>query len=385
MPLRSKGFTSDPAVKARLDSCLNLDSMHVLPGSKGDHVSQIQAALFILVPGITLPDNELFDSIAKSGFYGPATAAAVLRYKKNHKPPIVNKAYQDKPDNIVGKMTIQALDDDMFGMDPVEPPKPRTVDRSVRTITLWLNAFIGNDVKNADGSAMSFNLTKGPHVSESAIPGPFNGKVPGFDDCYLTDQRSFQSFNRNASSRIHAEVRIDFTSAVPILTPVGTLGATVDTVRLRVSTGEILNQKRGVARGGFRPHSGFIAGSKQVTVRFKIEGNNPIAKMPRIAVIPVGTLPLPIPVPFPSKTDPPSLVDPDIDMAGAFTIDADARTLSFDGFVNGFPFFEGYFIADNQLSLVTTIFQKAPDPGESPATGLPGPPDRHIDVDLRIP
>ena len=369
-----------------MESCLNLDSMHVLPGAKGDHVSQIQAALFILLPGLALPDAELSDPITKSGFYGPVTAAAVLRYKQNHKPSIVNKAYQDKPDNIVGRMTIQALDDDMFGKAPVDPPKPIPVDTSVRTLTLWLNAFIGKDVKNADGSAMSFKLTRGPHVTQSAIPGPFNGKVPGFDDCYLTDQRSFDSFNRNASSRIHAEVRIDFTGAVPTLTPVAPLGATVDTVRLRVSTGEVLNTGRGISQGGFRPHSGFVAGSKQVTVRFKIAGNNPIAKMPKLlAIIPVGPIPVPIPVPFPSSSDPPSLADPDIDMAGEFTIDADARTLSFNGFIDGFPFFEGYFIADNRLSMVTTIFQEEPEPGESPATGLPGPPNRRIDVDLRIP
>lgn len=386
MALRSKLFTSDEVVKARLNDCLDRDSEHIQLGAKGAHISKIQTALFILLPGLKLPDNELSDPKTGDGFYGPATAAAVLRYKQNHKPPIINKAYQDKPDSIVGKMTIQFLDDDMLGKDPVDPPKPVPVDKSIRTLTLWLNAFIDKDVKNANGTPMSFSMTKGPHAGESAIPGPFTGKVPGFDDCYLTDQRSFDSFNKKASSRIHAEVMIDFTGSVPTLIMMPPLGATVDTVRLRISTGEVLNIGRGIARGGFTRASGFVAGSKEVTVRFNIAGKNPIAKMPRtiFVPIPVTVIPLPIPIALtPSSNDPQSLGDPDIDMKGEFTVDAQSRTLKFLGFIDGFPFFEGYVAADGGFPV--TIFQEPPEPGQSPLTGLPGPPHRLVDVDKHIP
>jgi hypothetical protein len=44
--------------------------------------------------------------------YGTSTAAAVLTYKTKRR--IINPAYQTKPDNIVGKMTIAALDREML-------------------------------------------------------------------------------------------------------------------------------------------------------------------------------------------------------------------------------------------------------------------------------
>lgn len=382
MALRSRLFTSDDdeVVKTRLRSCLDKDSEHIQIGARGKHVSKIQTALFILLPGLKLPDNELSDPVTGDGFYGQGTAAAVLRYKKDHKPPIINTAYQDKPDSIVGRMTIQFLDDDMFAKEQVDPLKPPPVDKSIRTLTLWLNAFIGKDVKNSDGTAMSFSMTKGSHSGESAIPGPFTGRVLGFDDCYLTDQRNFDPFNKNASSRIHAEVKIDFTGSAPTFILISPFGATVETVRLRISTGEELNRGRGVARGGFIPISGFETGSKVVTMQFNIAGNNPIAKMPRILVVP----PVPVPIPLvPSRSDPPVPFDPDIDMKGEFTIDAQNRTLKFRGFIDGFPFFEGYVVADAGSPI--TIFQKEPEPGQSPLTGLPGPPKIPIDVDKSIP
>jgi len=375
MVLRSKLFTKDPAVRARLNDCLERDSAHIQLGATGPHVSAIQTALFVLLPGLKLPDNELSDPKTKEGAYGSSTAAAVLRYKQNHKPPIINTSYQKQADNIVGKMTIQFLDDDMVGKDPVDPPKPAPSNKGIKTFTFWLNAFINRDVKNANGSPMSFRLATGSHAGETAIPGPFNGIVPGFDDCYLTDQRGFDSA-KLASSRIHAEVRIDFTGPEPTLTFLP-MGATVDTVRLRVSTGK--------ARGGFFPAGGFVKGSKQVTVRFSVAGKNPIAKMPNPTVVPIPGIPVPVPIPFvtPSSSDPQSLGDPDIDMIGTLTVDADDRKMTLRALVDGFPFFEGYASADGGPPV--TIFQKPPDPGENPLTGLPGPPRRVVEVDKRIP
>jgi hypothetical protein len=261
------------------------------------------------------------------------------------------------------------------------PPTP-----SIKTLSLWLNAFIGNDVRRADGQPMSFRLTTGLHRGETAIPGPFNGKVPGFDDCYLTDQRSFNANDRKASSRIHAEVLLDFTPSKPTMLSIPPLGATVDTVRVRVSTGDVLNTGRGVARGGFTHGRGFSLGSKQTEVRFTIAGSNPIAKMPRVLVVPFpplfGPPALPVPLP-PSSSDPPSLADPDIDIIGSFVIDAQTRRLKFRAVVDGFPFFEGYVSADGGSPV--TIFQLLPKPGEDPASGLPGLPNRPVEVDLVIP
>lgn len=101
MPLRSLLFASN----ARLQSCLVSDAAHVTEGQTGDHVALIQTALILV-------DNA---DIVVDGRYGPRTAAAVLAYKT--KRAIINRAYQQKPDSIVGKMTIDRLDSDMLALE----------------------------------------------------------------------------------------------------------------------------------------------------------------------------------------------------------------------------------------------------------------------------
>jgi len=96
--LQSKLFRGDPKLEAAAVS----DAAHVTPGSTGEHVRKIQLALTQL-DGATL---------RLDGIYGPATAAAVLAYKR--KREIVNRSYQTEADNIVGKMTVAALDREML-------------------------------------------------------------------------------------------------------------------------------------------------------------------------------------------------------------------------------------------------------------------------------
>jgi peptidoglycan hydrolase-like protein with peptidoglycan-binding domain len=105
MGLQSKLFRGDPA----LEGCLIRDSAHVQQGAMGNHVQKIQTAL-----------NRLDDLSINSGElaakrYGPSTAAAVLAFKK--KRHIVNLNYQTREDNIVGKMTIAALDKEMLQLE----------------------------------------------------------------------------------------------------------------------------------------------------------------------------------------------------------------------------------------------------------------------------
>jgi len=102
MPLQSQLFKDDPA----LQKCLVSDPAHVTPGTVGAHVSKIQQALELL-------DGALIDPAEHAAKkYGPSTAAAVLTFKK--KRDIVNRSYQTQADNIVGKMTIAALDNEML-------------------------------------------------------------------------------------------------------------------------------------------------------------------------------------------------------------------------------------------------------------------------------
>lgn len=105
MPLFSKTFKGD----TRLEACLVSDSAHVTLGAVGEHVSKIQRALTLLQAS-KIDDEEC---IAKR--YGESTASAVLAYKT--KRAIINRSYQTKADNIVGKMTIAALDKEMLQME----------------------------------------------------------------------------------------------------------------------------------------------------------------------------------------------------------------------------------------------------------------------------
>ena len=94
-----------------LETCQTNDAGHLTPGSRGFHVRLVQTALcrlgFKLITG-----QEYID-----GVYGPTTAAEVLRYKTSRS--IINHAYQSKPDNIVGKMTITRLDGEMVILEHI--------------------------------------------------------------------------------------------------------------------------------------------------------------------------------------------------------------------------------------------------------------------------
>ena len=101
MPLKCNLFAQDKALQA----CLTNDAAHIQRGAIGEHVSRIQIALAILDSASIVSEEVL----AKR--YGPSTASAVLAFKtKRH---IINRHYQTRPDDIVGKMTIKALDEEM--------------------------------------------------------------------------------------------------------------------------------------------------------------------------------------------------------------------------------------------------------------------------------
>ncbi len=104
MALQSQLFRGD----SQLDAAAVSDPAHIVQGARGEHVRKIQLALISL-------DGALIDA---DGVYGPATAAAVLAYKK--KRGIINRSQQTQADNIVGKMTIASLDKEM--LDKEKPP-----------------------------------------------------------------------------------------------------------------------------------------------------------------------------------------------------------------------------------------------------------------------
>ena len=110
MALFSRLFRGVPA----LEACLVHDSAHITLGTVGPHVPKIQKALMMI-------DRVVVDADEVEGMrYGDSTAAAVLAYKQTRN--IINRSYQTQADNIVGKMTIQALDKEMSAAEgPLRP------------------------------------------------------------------------------------------------------------------------------------------------------------------------------------------------------------------------------------------------------------------------
>jgi peptidoglycan hydrolase-like protein with peptidoglycan-binding domain len=104
LALRSRLFRASK----QLQACLLYDYAHVTPGSRGDHVYRIQTAL-------TWLDYDIDPKELKGSVYGPSTADAVLDYKTQRS--IINRSYQTQADNIVGKMTIAAMDQELYDLD----------------------------------------------------------------------------------------------------------------------------------------------------------------------------------------------------------------------------------------------------------------------------
>lgn len=142
-----------------MEACLVSDPAHIVPGATGEHVFKIQNAL-ITLDGLAIDATELSDKT-----YGPSTAAAVLSFKT--KRQIVNRAYQTQPDDIVGKMTIAALDKEMLAREGHhEQPERRRFTYKVESV----DSVVGlqQRLNNAGFDAGSEDGIYGPQT-ESAV------------------------------------------------------------------------------------------------------------------------------------------------------------------------------------------------------------------------
>ena len=92
-----------------LEDCLVRDRAHVTTGAVCEHVTKIHSAL-VLLDNSTIDNAEL-----QEGRYGPSTAAAVLAYKRKRR--IINYSYETTADDIVGKMTIAAMDRELLPLE----------------------------------------------------------------------------------------------------------------------------------------------------------------------------------------------------------------------------------------------------------------------------
>lgn len=121
MSLQSKLFRDTP----ELEACLIQDSAHIKQGAVGEHVSKIHTALFALDHLSVSPDE------LQTSSYGPSTVKAVLAFKTKRK--IINYAYEKRVDNIVGRMTIAALDKEMARkeLQPRDIPDESSYEMSI--------------------------------------------------------------------------------------------------------------------------------------------------------------------------------------------------------------------------------------------------------------
>ena len=158
MPLLSRLFQDDPALEAAAQN----DAAHITSGQRGAHVRKIQIALNVLDgAGLTV-----------DGIYGPATAEAVLNYKTDRN--IVNQAYQTAADNIVGKMTVAKLDQELLARQV--KPRARIELIPVSPSANWEKAYPRFHLKTSDtGDAAGVSDTGKAKTLVAAPKAPIIG------------------------------------------------------------------------------------------------------------------------------------------------------------------------------------------------------------------
>jgi peptidoglycan hydrolase-like protein with peptidoglycan-binding domain len=133
--LESAEFTTEvtPSVRTRLESCLRSDPAHIMPksrgGQDGPHVEALQKALK-KIKAASPPELGMLDIIDPPGVYGQSTANAVRRYKEVN---AIQRMGQPL-DEIVGRMTIIRMDDELKNLRfrPGPSPRPPSPDRQPR-------------------------------------------------------------------------------------------------------------------------------------------------------------------------------------------------------------------------------------------------------------
>jgi Domain of unknown function (DUF1906) len=222
MALKSQLFRGD----AKLEAAAVAAPAHIVPGASGDHVRKIQIAL-------NLVDNAGLDT---DGIYGPRTADAVLAYKQ--KRQIINRSYESQADNIVGVMTMAALDQEVLQRESIPDRRVRIVPKSnwilsapgsVEHVALPLRAeplavgglasgdaarptkiptFVQHELVLSPGGTGSITVIDGNPGKVMALDDPFTGKLvqlgdgpefsDGFGNRFLDVSKGVQTFTVKA-------------------------------------------------------------------------------------------------------------------------------------------------------------------------------------------
>ncbi len=212
--------------------------------------------------------------------------------------------------------------------------------RSIRTIKLWLKAF----VPNTDELARPV-LGDGEHAGKTML-----NHLWLTNRCFLTDQRSFSN-DIHAEARMHSEIEIDLAKGKETYQ----FHHCYDTIEVDCRTGaEKCRAQGSTSRMNF--HDFEVEREKQLyTVHIKAASKNPCIK--------IGAL----------------KITPNLDFTGvihiAMTEDPSRAIVTFTGKVEEYPAFEMYACANNGTA--ETVFQVDVAP-RGAISDLPGGPTREI-------
>ena len=131
--LQSSPLATDPAqdVKSRLKQCLESDRFNIGPHSSPNKT--LSAAILILQRSLNTirdkfqwgvgPDGATpgMPRSPETGVYDEGTKAAVQWYKEFNG---VQRSHQQRVDNIIGRMTISQIDNDLLASGPKPKPAP---------------------------------------------------------------------------------------------------------------------------------------------------------------------------------------------------------------------------------------------------------------------
>jgi len=230
----------------------------------------------------------------------------------------------------------------------------------IRSVKFWINAFIPRDI-----TGYTLAVPGGPHRGKTMIPGPNLAS-----DCFLTDQRTFSN-DIHAKSRMHAEMKVDFTTPTPTLTQWHNCDYTTE---CDCEDGDEECHKKGdPSRMSFslQPNPIRTATSSRpgtilfppTIIHYPTGGPRPANEFVRIRMDCAASNPC----------APTSRLFGDIDFNGTIEIDTVQRTIEFDGMLDQFPAFEAYATINDGAG--ARMFQESPPPGNT-VMNLPGPANR---------
>lgn len=150
----------------KIRQCADRPLSHIKYGDKGEHVALIQEALkqireqALKGAGLDVPPHINDDPDIKKKLFDTSTRNCIQTYKNDRS--IINYAYQDKADPIVGQMTIKWLDEEMAFVEG-KKKDDASPSQDFYLEVMGDAALTGRDVSESEGAVFAKGI--------SAVPG----------------------------------------------------------------------------------------------------------------------------------------------------------------------------------------------------------------------